>query len=180
MEVRWLFKWVGETVGENMRLIDADELKKCLPPDYVEMDGHCVKNGILNLVDDAPTVDLWHYPSKGELPEKDGEYFITVRLEGGGFLNALALYYVDRGWLGMFNKPYAWQYITLPKEEASTSSIIDWMHDDITWCRRTGCPNKDCFRNQANRRLKKGLISIADMYVEGKCPEDAEITNEGT
>lgn len=54
------------------------------------------------------------------------------------------------------------------------TEIVDWMHDDITWCRRTKCPNKECFRNQVNRRLKAGLISVADMYKEGKCPEEAE------
>ena len=53
------------------------------------------------------------------------------------------------------------------------TEIVDWMHDDITWCRRK-CPNKKCFRNQVNRRLKAGLISVADMYKEGKCPEEAE------
>lgn len=53
--------------------------------------------------------------------------------------------------------------------------MVDWMHDDITWCRRTECPNKECFRNQVNRRLKTGLISIADMYVEGECPKEAVI-----
>ena len=57
----------------------------------------------------------------------------------------------------------------------SKSEIIDWMHDDITWCRRTKCPNKECFRNQVNRRLKAGLISVADMYKEGKCPKEAVI-----
>lgn len=104
-----------------MRLIDADEVLKEIK-EYedgckmlsLEVDPRVIKQHITF----APTIDPWHYPSKGELPEKDGEYFITVRLEGGGFLNALALYYVDRGWLGMFNKPYAWQYITSPKEEA--------------------------------------------------------------
>lgn len=50
--------------------------------------------------------------------------------------------------------------------------VLDWMHDDITWCRRR-CPNKECFRNQVNRRLKEGLISVADMYKEGKCPKEA-------
>lgn len=53
------------------------------------------------------------------------------------------------------------------------TGFVDWMHDDITWCRRK-CPNKDCFRNQVNRRLKEGLISVADMYKEGECPKEAE------
>lgn len=118
---------MGETVGENMRLIDADELIKQIQTTYCQDCEDCNKNRdffhchteqIIGDIHFAPTIDPWHYPSKGELPEKDGEYFITVKIEGGGFLNALALYYVDRGWLGMFNKPYAWQYITSPKEEA--------------------------------------------------------------
>lgn len=54
------------------------------------------------------------------------------------------------------------------------TDYIDWMHDDITWCRRTKCPNKECFRNQVNRRLKAGFISVADMYKEGECPKEAE------
>ena len=61
------------------------------------------------------------------------------------------------------------------EKKVSSSSLLDWMHDDITWCRRTKCPNKECFRNQVNRRLKAGLISVADMYKEGKCPKEAVI-----
>ena len=53
-------------------------------------------------------------------------------------------------------------------------SLIDWWNDDITWCSRK-CPNKECFRNQANRKLKKGLISVGDMYKEGKCPKEAKL-----
>ena len=67
---------------------------------------------------------------------------------------------------------------TSPKEDENDcgdiTGLIDWMHDDITWCRRK-CPNKDCFRNQLNRRLKEGLISVADMYKEGECPKEAVI-----
>ena len=50
--------------------------------------------------------------------------------------------------------------------------MVDWMHDDITWCRRK-CPDTECFRNIVNKRTKKGLYSIGDMYKEGKCPKEA-------
>jgi len=92
-----------------MRIIDADALLETM----MATDRYFM---IKFDIERAPTVDLWHYPEKGELPDKDGEYFITVKTEGG-FINALALYYVDKGWLGIFNKPYAWQYITQPKVE---------------------------------------------------------------
>lgn len=56
--------------------------------------------------------------------------------------------------------------------EEEEETILDWWHDDITWCRRN-CPNEDCFRNIVNRRTKAGLYSIGDMYKEGKCPKEA-------
>lgn len=121
-------------------------------------------------------IDPWHYPSKGEYPTEVGRYFCKLKSEYAGWNND---WYEAVGWTGecwILNddeKVIAWQYITPPNEEASTSSIIDWMHDDITWCRRK-CPNKECFRNQVNRRLKAGLISVADMYKEGTCPKEAE------
>ena len=47
-----------------MRLIDADELLGMLSKGYETK----------RALDLLPTIDFWHYPSKGELPEKDGEY----------------------------------------------------------------------------------------------------------
>lgn len=66
------------------------------------------------------------------------------------------------------------QLLSLAKKD-DKDDLINWMHDDITWCRRTNCPNKECFRNQVNRRLRAGLISVADMYKEGKCPKEATL-----
>lgn len=64
-------------------------------------------------------------------------------------------------------------FVSLGNNFYIEKDVLNWMHDDITWCRRK-CPNKDCFRNQVNRRLKTGLISVADMYKEGECPKEAE------
>lgn len=61
--------------------------------------------------------DLWHYPSKGELPEKDGEYLIAVKLNDNSFINALAIYTAGKGWLGIFNAPFAWQCIKSPENK---------------------------------------------------------------
>ena len=75
-----------------MRIIDADELKKMFP----DKGGGAWTYNITAkaYIDAAPTVDTWHYPSKGELPtdhatvilygklkyehEKEYEYFIDV------------------------------------------------------------------------------------------------------
>lgn len=102
-----------------MRLIDADELKKCLPPDYVEMDGHCVKNGILKVVDAAPTIDQWHYPSKGENPPEGEE--ILFRSNGQNYLGTyskISNYFDSRDMGGPASCVDCWQYIIPPKEKA--------------------------------------------------------------
>ena len=53
-------------------------------------------------------------------------------------------------------------------------TFVDWLKEDITWCARK-CSDKECFRNIVNKRIKKGLISVSDMYDENKCPKDAEL-----
>jgi len=58
--------------------------------------------------------------------------------------------------------------------ENKENSYLDWLHDDITWCRRE-CSNMDCERNSRNRRCKTGLHSVADMFDPFKCPVDAEL-----
>lgn len=51
-------------------------------------------------------------------------------------------------------------------------TFADWLHDDITWCRRE-CPRKECERNNKNIR-SHGLHSYSDFYKEGKCPKEAK------
>ena len=58
--------------------------------------------------------------------------------------------------------------------EDKESSYLDWLHDDITWCCRE-CSNMGCERNSRNRRCKKGLYSVADMFDPFRCPVDAEL-----
>ena len=78
------------------------------PVDFAKL---CYKDGY----QDGLKADLWKYPSKGKKKKKDGEYLIAVKSADGGFLKALALYFVGKGWLGIFNAPYAWQSIEPPK-----------------------------------------------------------------
>lgn len=59
-------------------------------------------------------------------------------------------------------------------QEEKKDSYLDWLHDDITWCRRE-CSDMDCERNLMNRKMTTGFISMADMYDPFKCPVDAEI-----
>ena len=53
-------------------------------------------------------------------------------------------------------------------------TFVDWLKEDITWCARK-CSDKKCFRNITNKHIKKGLMSVSDMYDETKCPKDAEL-----
>ena len=57
---------------------------------------------------------------------------------------------------------------------AKETFLVNWLKEDITWCARK-CSDKKCFRNIANKRIKKGLMSVGDMYDETKCPKDAEL-----
>lgn len=56
----------------------------------------------------------------------------------------------------------------------NSTSYMDWLHDDITWCCRE-CSDMNCERNMMNRKMTTGLISMADMFDPFKCPVDAEI-----
>jgi len=163
-----------------MRIIDADELKKTA--EYCELDSGSINQPsktyiALEDVDNAPTVDLWHYPSKGEYPPLL-EYVLCKLTDDTyevGYYQGQIDGEPEWAFTCFLGDVVAWQYIMPPRASdfVKDDCLIDWMHDDITWCRRTKCPNKECFRNQVNRRLKAGLISVADMYVEGKCPKEA-------
>lgn len=48
-----------------------------------------------------------------------------------------------------------------PKPIIRGSNLTDWILDDITWCCEKECPNTECVRNLANRRVKTGLYSVA-------------------
>ena len=110
-----------------MRTIDADELKKMFPD---KGEGAWTYNITAKAyIDAAPTVDSWHYPSRGELPDKDWtkhplnvskECFVLTKRGVG----TIARWDNDyRTWFE--NQPHlpvpdviAWQYFVPPKEEA--------------------------------------------------------------
>ena len=103
-----------------MRIIDADELKKMFPD---KGEGAWTYNITAKAYIDAqPTVDLWHYIAKGELPDKDVE--CLVHTIGGNYFIAM-IDSSDNCWCtGEFFSEYLrddcvvrWQYIVPPKEE---------------------------------------------------------------
>ena len=100
-----------------MRLIDADELHKELEKKGRPI-GYNEYKIFYDLIDDAPTIDQWHYPSKGEYPtEKDRQYFCKVK-------KCKKDWYEVVGWTGKYwilnddEEVVAWQYFVPPKEEA--------------------------------------------------------------
>ena len=104
------------------RTIDADELIKFFPD---KGEGAWTYNitaqGYINAM---PTVDPWHYTSKRELPEKDGEYLCRYYKYDIRFSKVLLYRVKDNKWYNLVYdeeyrvpKPDAWQFIDLPKEE---------------------------------------------------------------
>ena len=97
-----------------MRIIDADKFLE----DMKSTDRYFM---VKFDIERAPTVDLWHYPSKGELPEKDTKCLVHTIADN---------YYValidssDKCWCTgeMFEKILRpgdidrWQYIVPPRE----------------------------------------------------------------
>lgn len=102
-----------------MRLIDADELKKMFPD---KGEGAWTYNITAKAYIDAqPTVDQWHYPSKGEYPTEDGLYFVACRssFEGGNNYTDFCHYKVaQERWINFFGHTnpdvYAWMPLPEP------------------------------------------------------------------
>jgi len=63
----------------------------------------------------------WHYPSKGELPKEDANYFVTLeRFSNKERIITTTWYSQEDGWGGfeaLFYRVIAWQYIEPPQEE---------------------------------------------------------------
>ena len=95
-----------------MRLIDADELKK-----QAYKSGDWDKPLVVDVddIDDAPTVNEWHYPSKGDMPTENGKYLVVWRGEYGEHIDIDQ--WSDGKWL-YIGGVIAWQNIIPPKEEA--------------------------------------------------------------
>lgn len=103
-----------------MRLIDADELIKIVRDVLILSD---FTADMVDAIKKFPTVNPWHYPSKGELPTENGEY-LCCYYEYGSWFNYLYKYdsknnyWYEETWLESKKKgvPQAWQYIIPPKE----------------------------------------------------------------
>lgn len=104
-----------------MRLIDKDELinaieKHCDLYDYIEREPTAFD--IEKIVRQFPTIDQWHYPSRGELPPSGEEVlcFLWGTTPDVGCWNEKdELWHFDE-----FEEETVdcWQYIIPPKEEA--------------------------------------------------------------
>lgn len=104
-----------------MRLIDVDELKKTA--EYCELDSSSINQSsktyiALEDIDNAPTIDLWHYPSKGELPIEGEE--VLCKLPYNNY--AVGKYNTQFEYFGFEDTNLTpiniecWQYIIPPKE----------------------------------------------------------------
>lgn len=125
-----------------MRLIDADERIELIQKTHCTGCNNynkvkcraCDIGDMLDYLDDAPTVDQWHYPSKGEYPPltnhkswsddvlcecTDGKYRVGHYINTMGHKSGTQW---DNWWFefGMERKGIVlrWQYIDPPKEEA--------------------------------------------------------------
>ena len=105
-----------------MRLIDADKLRQRLnPDDWGTPDERWrPEREFGELIDNAPTVDQWHYPSKGELPPKWGFYLVTLEYSDKRFVTLASWHELERKWHG-FNgdwyNPIAWMPLLEPPKE---------------------------------------------------------------
>lgn len=50
------------------------------------------------------------------------------------------------------------------------TNLLEWMHDDITWCLEKDCPMIECRRNSINIMDKTGLHSYAIFRGTSECP----------
>lgn len=55
--------------------------------------------------------------------------------------------------------------------------MSSWIHDDITWCAETDCPNTECERNTVNMMERSGLHSYAMFRGTEYCPMSRRVTD---
>ena len=108
-----------------MRLIDADAIPSMGISNFSVM--------FRKVIDNMPTVDLWHYPSRGELPEKrevpyqclckihavdedENVFYVALWFDGSHFYvpDMNGLYWEENDCTDIV---ICWQYIIPPKEE---------------------------------------------------------------
>lgn len=101
-----------------MRLIDADKLRQRLNPDDWDTPDERWRpeREFGELIDQSPTVDLWHYPSKGEYPTE--MELVLMKIPGCYVLGWYEKnkWFMDNGGSAVFVS--RWQYIVPPQEEA--------------------------------------------------------------
>ena len=98
-----------------MRLIDADALLE-------KMKGTDRYFMIKFDIEEAPTVNPWHYPSKGEYPTKGDKVLAYVQSKTKTKMLLEVVYSGEEwnpanGFLGIGSVVLAWQYIIPPQEE---------------------------------------------------------------
>ena len=101
-----------------MILKDADKVKELLE-EKLSAETERVFLKAVEAVDEAPTIDQWHYPSKGEYPT-DGEE-VLFRCDGQNYLGTYSdtSHYFDSRDMGCTAGCVdCWQYIVPPKEKA--------------------------------------------------------------
>lgn len=106
-----------------MRTIDADELKKMFPD---KGEGAWTYNITAKAyIDAAPTVDPWHYPSKGEYPPKGRQILayawnvhnVLAKYDTFDGKDRFVTFDAYNGFIEI-EKVIRWQHIIPPKEEA--------------------------------------------------------------
>ena len=121
-----------------MTLKDADELIKQIQTTYCRDCKDCTKDKdffhcnieqIIGIIQYAHTIDLWHYPSRGELPDKDWtkhhlnvskECFVLTKRGIGTIArwdNDYKMWFENQP-NAPITEVIAWQYFEPPKEEA--------------------------------------------------------------
>lgn len=106
-----------------MRLIDADELARHVMEAYTpeECATRCAfPDDFLTRISDMPTIDKWHYPSRGEYPPEE-LYVLCELLDGTHEVGKYFPNDKEPPWdFGSYLEDYikCWQYIVPPKEEA--------------------------------------------------------------
>ena len=104
-----------------MRLIDKDKLIKAIEKYEQECEDILIEPsfyGVENIINQTPTIDPWHYPSRGELPTESGNYLCAVSYYYETRVETV-YYSAEAEQWGSMNRVIAWMPLPEPpKEEA--------------------------------------------------------------
>ena len=114
--------------GRMSRLIDAEKLISKIKNvatgcwlNHVKTNAEGMWNDVQDVINEQPTIDQWHYPSKGEYPKEDEDVVVLVKA-GKKMLKGIGVY-INQEWAIRHREemwliePYAWQNIIPPQEE---------------------------------------------------------------